>query len=87
MDKDQKDNIETLSSWAAQKLNEHDVALYSLDTDGDFYYFVVIPYSDRQDFERVSQEWGVGYKLIQPLQTPFQAACKKIVAYLQGIHK
>ncbi|ULJ69560.1 hypothetical protein MIS45_01470 [Wielerella bovis] len=61
----EEDDVETLLQLAAQKLAQHDVALYSLDTQSDLYYFVFIPNVDKSDFERVSQEWGIGYQLIQ----------------------
>lgn len=60
----EEDDVETLLPLAAEQLNKHGVSFYSLETGGDLYYFVAIPNEYKQDFERVSQQWGVTYTLL-----------------------
>lgn len=59
-----QDSVENLLPLAVAQLDKHDVLFYSLETGGDLYYFVAIPNVYQQDFERVSQQWGVEYTLL-----------------------
>ena len=60
----EQDSVENLLPLAVAQLDKHDVLFYSLETGGDLYYFVAIPDVYQQDFERVSQQWGVEYTLL-----------------------
>ena len=63
-DNREQDSVENLLPLAVAQLDKHDVLFYSLETGGDLYYFVAIPNVYQQDFERVSQQWGVEYTLL-----------------------